>query len=125
MRLTDKLAIKALEKVRICELEEMISEYPENEVDGRSDWEMIANEAGWLLDSYNSYDTVLNEDLQEARGILSKTRYGKCIPLNARTLKPIYSQVDIECAKRTVNEYNRLSRFVQKLKGMGLYCPYC
>ena len=125
MKLTNEAAIKALEKVRVLELEEMISGYPEQEVDGRSDWDMIANEAGWLLDSYNSDDTVRNEDLPEARGILASTRYGKIIPVNARTLKPIYSPVDIQIAKDTVNEYNRLTRFVKKLKSMGLYCPYC
>lgn len=123
MKLTDTDAIKALKKVRILELEEMIRDYPENERDGRSDWDMIANEAGWLLDSYNSYDTCRHEDLEEARDILSKTRYGTVTYLTFSG-KP-YKDYEIQDAKDCVNEYNRLVRFVARLKKMGLYCPYC
>ena len=123
MKLTDAEAIKALKKVRITELEEMIDDYPENERDCRSDWEMIANEAGWLLDSFNSYDTVLREDLDEAKDILSKTHYGKTPYLTYSG--HVYKEHEIQTAKNIVNEYNRLTRFVARLKGMGLYCPYC
>ena len=121
MKLTDEKAIKALKKVRVYELEEMIDEYPTNEVDGRTDWEMIANEAGWLLDSYESYDCCRYEDLQEAKQILSQTRYGKVPYLNY--WGRCWTEREIEIAKDTVNEYNRLKRFVAKLKNMGLYCP--
>ena len=123
MKLTDTAAIKALKKVHILELEEMISDYPENERDGRSDWDMVANEAGWLLDSYNSQDTARHDDLEEARDILSKTRYGKVTYLTFSG-KP-YSDYEVQNAKDRVNEYNRLARFVARLKKMGLYCPYC
>ena len=124
MKLTDKDAIKALEKVRIYELSEMVSDYPENEREGRSDWDMIANEAGWLLDSYDSNDTCRHEDLMEARGILRETNNGKFIPLRDN-LKPKYREYDIQNARDRINEYNRLVRFVARLKKMGLYCPYC
>ena len=123
MKLTDEKAIKALRRVRIYELEEMIESYPESDIDGRNDWEMIANEAGWLLDSYNSYDTCRNDYLGEARDILSKTRYGT-VPYLNYTGK-VYTESEIQDAKNTVNEYNRLVRFVERLKKMGLYCPYC
>lgn len=123
MRLNDQDAIKALKRVRVYELEGMISDYPESERDGRSDWEMIANEAGWLLDSYNSQDTVRHDDIEEARDILSKTRYGKVTYLTFSG-KP-YSDYDVQNAKDRVNEYNRLVRFVGMLKRKGLYCPYC
>lgn len=42
----------------------MIDEYPENEIDNRSDWEIIANEVEWLLDLYNSDDTCRHDDLE-------------------------------------------------------------
>lgn len=125
MKLTDKEAIKALKKVRCGELWEMLDEYPENEIDGRTDWEMIANEAGWLLDSYNSDDTCRHEDLEDARRILAETKYGKVMPYRFPSLQPVYKPHQIQSAKDQVNEYNRLTRFVAKLKGMGLYCPYC
>ncbi len=120
MKLTDKEAIKELKRVRILELDEMIHDYPEDEVDGRSDWDMIANEAGWLLELFLEGDTSHADDLRDAREILSRTSYGKTMPLNPRTLKPIYSKTDVQCAKDTVNEYNRLVRFVAKLRKMGL-----
>ena len=120
MKLTDKEAIKALRKARVLELEEMLDAYPTKEVDGRTDWEMIANEAGWLLDSCNSCDCVRYEDLAEAREIISRSRRG----LPNHIGKP-YKEWEVRNAKDRVNEYNRLTRFVTKLKGVGLYCPYC
>lgn len=120
MKLTDREAIKALKKVRIFELEEMLYNYPDDEVEDRSDWEMIANEAGWLLEVFQEGDTSHADDLRYAREILSRTKYGKVTPANPRTLNPIYSKTDVQWAKDTVNEYNRLVRFVEKLRKMGL-----
>ena len=120
MKLTDSEAIKALKKVNILELEENVEGYPEDEREGQTDWEIIAYEAGYMLDMF-SEDTVLRDDLIEARQILSKTKYGKVLPLDIKTLKPIYNQCQIMNAKHTVNEYNRLVRFVKRLKSMG-YC---
>lgn len=112
MKLTDKEAIKALRRANICELEDMLADFPESDVDGRTDWEMIANEAGWLLDSFNSYGETANaEALQEARDVISE--------------KHLYKEYEIQGARRLINEYNRLSRFVTRLKAKGLYCPYC
>lgn len=116
MKLTNPEAIKALKKANILELTEMVAEYPESDVDGRSDWDMIANEAGWLLDSFRSGDTSRSDDLQEAREFIRDYQKG--------IIQRRYCYT-IEDARRTVNEYNRLVRFVAKLKGMGLYCPYC
>lgn len=120
MKLTDPEAIKALKKVRICELDDMIADYPDDERDGRSDWDMIANEAGWLLELFLEGETSHSDDLQDARELLSRTRYGKSIPLDPRTLKPKIKPYQIQQAKNTVNEYNRLVRFVAKLRKMGL-----
>lgn len=121
MKLTDEKAINALKKVRVYELEEMIDEYPTNEVDGRTDWEMIANEAGWLLHSLESDGYCRYEELEEQKQMLRMTNYGKnpYCPYYGRAL----SDVEIQLAKNAVNEYNRLKRFVAKLKNMGLYCP--
>ncbi len=125
MKLTDQEAIKALKKVRAYDLEQMISDYPEDERDGRSDWDMIANEAGWLLDALNEDENANHEALLEAREILRETRNGKTMPILVPSLKPKYKEYQVRDAKEFVNMYNRLVRFVNKLKGMGLYCPYC
>ena len=123
MKLTDKKAIMALKRANIGELCDMVADYPDDEVDGRSDWEMIANEAGYLLDSFNSFDTVRNEDLREAKEIIYRFRSGRMLYWSNG--RPMWDQLDLETAKNTVNEYNRLKSFVARLKKMGLYCPYC
>ena len=125
MKLTDQEAIKALKKVRVYDLEQMISDYPEDERDGRSDWDMIANEAGWLLDALNEDENANHEALLEAREILRETHNGKTMPILVPSLKPKYKEYQVRDAKEFVNMYNRLVRFVNKLTGMGLYCPYC
>jgi hypothetical protein len=125
MKLTDQEAIKALKKVRIWDLEQMVEDYPEYERDGRSDWDMIANEAGWLLDAFNEDENANHEALLEAREILRETHNGKTMPILVPSFKPKYKEYQVRDAKEFVNMYNRLVRFVNKLKGMGLYCPYC
>ena len=125
MKLTDKEAIKALRKVRCCDLEEMLYDYPEDERDGRTDWDMIANEAGWLLDSFNEYEHANHEALQEARQVLRETKNGTVFHGLLTSVELKRKQNEVYSARELVNMVNRLSRFVQKLKGMGLYCPYC
>ena len=125
MKLTDKEAINALKEVRIYDLERMIEDYPEDERDGRSDWDMIANEAGWLLDAFNEYENANYEALAEARAILRDTKNGKVFPGLLTSSQLRAWQWRAQDAKDLVNMYNRLTRFVQKLKAMGLYCPYC
>lgn len=121
MKITDKEVIRALEHVRSAELWEMLDSYPEDEVDGRTDWEMVANEAGWLLDSYNSDDTVRHDDLMECKRI-----YGRLIAKNRKGVEwSTRDYINWSNARDTINEYNRLSGFVKKLKAKGLYCPYC
>ena len=125
MKLTDKEAIKALKAARIYDLERMIEDYPEDERDGRTDWDMIANEAGWLLDAMNEEENANHEALKEARQIISQTRNGTVFPGALTSVRVDTWRHRVRDAREYVNMYSRLVRFVKKLKGMGLYCPYC
>lgn len=125
MKLTDQEAIKALKKVRVYDLEQMISDYPEDERDGRSDWDMIANEAGWLLDALNEDENANHEALLEARQVIRETRNGTVFPGLLTSVQLKTWEYRVQDARDFINMYNRLVRFVKKLKGMGLYCPYC
>lgn len=125
MKLKDKDAIKALKKVRIWDLEQMIEDYPEDERDGRSDWDMIANEAGWLLDALNEDGNANHDALLEARQILHETKNGTVFPGLLLSTQVESWKYKVRDAKDFINMYNRLTRFVKKLKSMGLYCPYC
>ena len=125
MKLTDQEAIKALRKVRCYDLEMMLDDYPEDERDGRTDWEMIANEAGWLLDGFNSDDHANHEALEEAQDLIRKTQNGKVFPGLLTSVQVESYRLRVQDARDLINMVNRLKRFVNKLQGMGYYCPYC
>ena len=132
MKLTDKDAIKALNKLGIYELWDMIDCYPENERDGRTDWEMVANEASYLLSCCNEDGHTHKEDLDEAREIIQLARRVarrrgikvKEVTQFATSYGRVYNWCEIDDAMRNVNEYNRLKRFVDKLDKMGLPIPW-
>lgn len=121
MKFTDSKALKELDRVGSAELDEDISTYPENEREGRSDLQMLADEVSYIISLYNENDTCHNEDLAMARSILRRTKYGKQIPLRKDNLKPIYRESDILGAKWTVNEYNRLVACMKRLNKAGYY----
>ena len=125
MKLTDAEAIKALKKVRCYDLEERLSDYPEEERDGRTDWDMIANEAGWLLDSFHDDSCANYEALEEAKELVRETKNGTVFPGLLTSIQLRSYCIRVQDARDLINMVNRLARFVQKLKGMGLYCPYC
>lgn len=95
--------------------------YPENERDERSDMQFLTDELSWLIDNYEDDGCIIHDDLEEAREILRKTRYGKVIPLWHSTLKPVYSPSRIQSCKDTVNEYNRLKNMMKRLNAKGYY----
>ena len=125
MKLTDENAIKALKKLRCYDLEMMIADYPENERDGRSDWDMIANEAGWLLDGFRDPEHANNEALQEAKELIRKTKNGTVFPGLVTSVQLESWRILVQDARDLVNMVKRLERFVRRLKADGLYCPYC
>ena len=94
--------------------------YPEDERDGRSDMQMLADELSYILSNYTEDGHTLCEDLKESREILRETKNGKVIPLWQSTLKPVYSKSRIECARSTINEYNRLKSLFKRVHARGL-----
>lgn len=123
MKLTDKTALALLKRVRSYELEEDIEGYPENERDGRTDLEMLADEVGYLFSMYSEDGCLHKDDLAEAKAKLRRTNHGKFIPIDPKTMKPLrgFWESDIQTAKDLVNEVNRLKRLGTKLQGMGYY----
>lgn len=119
MKITDKEVLKEIKRVRSYDLEESINTYPENERDGRSDMQMLADEVSYQISLYTEDGTSTREDYEYAREILRETKYGKQIPLYAHTLKPKYRSYEIEQAKNTVNEYRRLCSLMGRLNKRG------
>ena len=121
MKITDKDAVKELNRARSGELWDSLDSYPEDERDGRSDMQMVADECSYILSNFQEDGHVLCEDLQEAREILRKTKNGRVIPLWQSTLKPVYDKHRIQRARDTINEYNRLKSLMKRLNDKGIY----
>jgi len=119
MKITDKEVLKQLKLVRCNQLEELLENYPEDERNGCSDMQMLANETGYLYEMFKEEATVHSEDLKEAKTILRETRNGKEIPLDLQSLQPKYSKWKIDNCKDIVNEYRRLGNLASRLAKKG------
>ena len=121
MNITDKEVLRQLKIVRCYELEESIRDYPEDERDGRSDMQFLADEVSYRLSLYTEGGTCTGDDYEEAKRILRETENGKVMPLNRHTLRPKYSPHQIQNAKDSVNEYRRLRSLMDRLEKKGFY----
>lgn len=126
MKLTDETAIKLLKKVDAPCLEERIESYPDDEREGRSDMQMLADELSYYYSLFMDDDCIWYEDLKDARAKLRKTNNGKRIPLDPSTFKPKYGYwpSDIRDARNLVNEVARVKRLGKKLQSMDYYGDY-
>lgn len=121
MKITDKEALRQLKIVKCGELEEMLDTYPENERDGRSDLQMVADEAGYLYSLFAEEGTGHWDALEDARQIMRETENGKATLLDVKTLRPIYQKHDIEYARKLINEHRRLARLINRMAKMGAF----
>lgn len=123
MTITDPKAIKIIKRINDSILTETIESYPDNERDGRSDMEFLADEISYQISLYHEDGHDWEEDLREARRKLRETENGKITPVDPITFKPKYgyTQTDIQWCKDMVNGYNRLARALKKLQSEGLY----
>lgn len=120
MNITDKQVLKELKRVRSCELDMSLETYPEDEREGRSDAQVVADEISYILSCFDEDGHVLCDDLEESRRILKETKNGKVIPLWTQTLTPVYSKSRIESCRDCINEYNRLKNYMKRLNAQGI-----
>ena len=120
MIITDKNIKKWLKAIGSEQLYEMVETYPENELDGRSEIQLFADELSYAISCYEEDGHVWRDDLEECKEVLRRTKNGKVIPVNIQTLKPVYRPSDIEIAKSVVNEYRRMKYRYQKLNEAGI-----
>lgn len=123
MKFSDKDAKKMLQNVRSFDLEEDIANYPENERNGRSDLQILADEVSYLISLYNE-ETTTAEEYESAKCFLKETKNGTVMPFyDTIPPKPKYSPLGLENkvkdAKATVNEYRRLCSLGKRLKIKG------
>lgn len=115
MKITDKAVLNELKKVRSAELKENLETFPEDERDGKSDMEIFCDEVYYLIDMYIEPGTRQYNNLQWAREIMKKTKRGKVMPLDNRTLHPKYSKCDVDLASEITNEVKRLKNCTRRL----------
>lgn len=116
MKITDKEVLRQLKIVRCIDLEENIRNLPEDEVNGRTDLQILIDELEYLLSLYEESGTCHSEDLEQAKDFLKETKHGKDIPFKYLMS---YSKTGIDNkikdAKDCINEYNRLRRLEKRL----------
>lgn len=121
MNITDKKVLTELKRVRCWELWESVSEYPEDERDGRTDMQFLADEVSYILSCYDEGGNVFCDDLEWAKEVLKETKNGKVIPMWQESLIPKYSRRDIEMARNSINDYKRLKNCMKRLNASGYY----
>lgn len=123
MTLTDQKAINIYKRLKMSELVESIDAYPENERDGRSDLQFLADEISYFKSCYEEDGHSFKESLDLAKELLRETKNGRVIFLDPRTLKPKYGYYpsDIESANNTISEYKQLQYYKKRLNDMGYH----
>ena len=119
MKFTDKDALNEMKKIRSGELYEWISEYPENERDGRSDMQVLADELSYMISCFEENGHGMHDDLEWAREVLRDTKNGKVMPLWGKSLRPMYRPSDITNAKDLINEVRRLKNGMKRIQDKG------
>lgn len=121
MNIKDPTVLAHLRTVRSTELEETLADYPEDERDGRSDMQMLADEAGYLYSRYSEDGSGHRDDLLEAQRVLRATKNGKVMPLSLPGFVPKYSQSTIRECREIVNHHRRLANLIKRLEKAGYY----
>ena len=119
MKFTDKDALNEMKKIRSGELYEWISEYPENERDGRSDMQVLADELSYMISCFEENGHGMHDDLEWAWEVLRDTKNGKVMPLWGKSLQPMYRPSDITNAKDLINEVRRLKNGMKRIQDKG------
>lgn len=121
MKIADKDALKELKRVKSFDLDEDMQSYPEDERDGRSDMQILADEVSYILSCYTEDGHVFCEALEMAKETIKETKNGKVIPFWSSSLKPKYRPSDIENARNIINEHKRLKSCMKRLNEKGFY----
>lgn len=116
MNITDKQVKHQLKLANISELTELVENYPDDEIDGRSELDILKNEAYYLYDMFNECGTVFYDDLNWAREMIKETKNGTVFHglLDSRQLA--LAKIEVDKANNTLNEYKRLCNLIKRLK---------
>lgn len=125
MLIQDKDVKRWLKIANCTELTESMETFPENERDGKSDLQILADEVSYRLSLYTEGGTCTGEEYEEAVQLLKEVRGGKIPCWNTIPPTPKYTPIQLENktkeAKAVVNEYKRLVSLMSRLNERGYY----
>lgn len=125
MLIQDKDVKRWLKIANCTELTESMETFPENETDGKSDLQILADEVSYRLSLYTEGGTCTGEEYEEAVQFLKEVRGGKIPCWNTIPPTPKYTSIQLENktkeAKAVVNEYKRLVSLMSRLNERGYY----
>ena len=125
MIIQDKDVKRWLKIANCTELTESMETFPENERDGKSDLQILADEVSYRLSLYTEGGTCTGEEYEEAVQLLKEVRGGKIPCWNTIPPTPKYTSIQLEIkindAKAVVNEYSRLKSLMRRLNERGYY----
>lgn len=125
MLIQDKDVKRWLKIANCTELTESMETFPENERDGKSDLQILADEVSYRLSLYTEGGTCTGEEYEEAVQLLKEVRGGKIPCWNTIPPTPKYTSIQLEIkindAKAVVNEYSRLKSLMRRLNERGYY----
>ena len=119
MEVTIKELKSRLNRSRVYPLIENVGTYPEDEIDGRSEWEIVRYETDYLIDMYSEGGTWYCDDLEEAKEYLRETKNGTCFRGMLTSQQLQREKRRVEQAKECINEYKRLLNFEKWLREKG------
>ena len=115
MTITDSNVLKLLNKANSEVLNEYVDGYPEDEIDGQTDLDIFIGELDYLLWMYEEDDTIFSENLKLSQQIMKETDNGAKMPVVLPEFKFKYTKQEVEDAKTTVAEYNRLKKIRREI----------
>lgn len=125
MLIQDKDVKRWLKIANCTDLTESMETFPENERDGKSDLQILADEVSYRLSLYTEGGTCTGEEYEEAVQLLKEVRGGKIPCWNTIPPTPKYTSIQLEIkindAKAVVNEYSRLKSLMRRLNERGYY----
>ena len=117
MQIKDKDALSLLKRARSAAVSESLELLPDDEIEGKTDIELVVDEIEYLVWMYEEDDTLQYANLQTAKKIMKETDNGEVMPVEWSPDDDIanrYSLEEIKEAKDTVNEYRRLKRLLKE-----------
>lgn len=122
MEIKDKEVLKHLKEVNSSELSEYVRTFPEEELEDKSEMDVLKGELDYLLEKYSDPDVWHCKELKEAKKFLKETNDGKSFSLDIALfdsgnlsghLKAQKQKVDE--AREFVAEYKRLQKLAKEL----------